>query len=137
MERMKFALSVLLLFIGACFPLFGTNATYSFSGVASDGRAVTFGFTVPAPISSSTLLGAAQVSCAPACDAVGMFPNALAGYDLAVFDLRNPGLISIPLGFLAVILGSLLYRDKRAEEMRDELYVRTNTGILASKAAAH
>lgn len=87
---MKFALSVLLLFIGACFPVFGTNATYSFSGVASDGRAVTFGFTVPAPISSSTLLGAGQVSCAPACDAVGMFPNALAGYDLAVFDLRNP-----------------------------------------------
>ena len=41
--------------------------------------------------------------------------------------------ISIPLGFLAVILGSLLYRDKRAEDMWDELYVRQNTGILAGE----
>ena len=40
-------------------------------------------------------------------------------------------------GFLAVIIGSLLYRDKRAEDMWDELYVRQNTGILAAKAAAH
>ena len=30
-----------------------------------------------------------------------------------------------------MILGSLLYRDKRAEDMWDELYVRQNTGILA------
>ncbi len=48
-----------------------------------------------------------------------------------------PGIISIPLGFLAVILGSLLYRDRRAEDMWDELYARQNTGILAAKAAAH
>ena len=54
-----------------------------------------------------------------------------------LFELRNPGLISIPLGFIAVILGSLLYRDKRAEDMWDELYARQNTGILAAKAAAH
>ena len=44
-----------------------------------------------------------------------------------------PGLISIPLGFLAVILGSLLYRDKRAEDMWDELYARQNTGILVAE----
>jgi cation/acetate symporter len=36
-----------------------------------------------------------------------------------------------------VIVGSLLYRDKRAEDMWDELYVRQNTGILAAKPAAH
>ena len=36
-----------------------------------------------------------------------------------------------------MIIGSLLYRDKRAEDMWDELYVRQNTGILATKAAAH
>jgi cation/acetate symporter len=55
----------------------------------------------------------------------------------SLVGLENPGLISIPLGFLAVILGSLLYRDRRAEEMWDELYVRQNTGILAAKAHAH
>ena len=63
--------------------------------------------------------------------------TSLVGLDKPWFELRNPGLVSIPLGFLAVILGSLLYRDKRAEDMWDELYARQNTGILAAKAAAH
>ncbi|MCA3218929.1 MAG: cation acetate symporter [Burkholderiales bacterium] len=63
--------------------------------------------------------------------------TSLVGLEAPLFSLRNPGLISIPLGFLAVILGSLLYRDKRAEEMWEELYVRQNTGILAAKAHAH
>jgi cation/acetate symporter len=63
--------------------------------------------------------------------------TSLVGLEKPLFELRNPGLISIPLGFLAVVLGSLLYRDKRAEEMWDELYVRQNTGILAAKAHAH
>lgn len=63
--------------------------------------------------------------------------TSIVGLEKPLFDLKNPGLISIPLGFLAVILGSLLYRDKRAEDMWDELYVRQNTGILVSKASAH
>jgi cation/acetate symporter len=63
--------------------------------------------------------------------------TSLVGLEKPLFELKNPGLISIPLGFLAVILGSLLYRDRRAEEMWDELYVRQNTGILAAKAHAH
>jgi cation/acetate symporter len=68
---------------------------------------------------------------------VGESRTSIMGLEKPLFELRNPGLISIPLGFLAVILGSLLYRDKRAEDMWDELYVRQNTGILAAKAAAH
>ena len=63
--------------------------------------------------------------------------TSIVGLEKPLFDLRNPGIISIPLGFLAVILGSLMYRDKRAEDMWDELYVRQNTGILAAKATAH
>jgi cation/acetate symporter len=63
--------------------------------------------------------------------------TSLVGLEEPLFSLRNPGIISIPLGFLAVIVGSLLYRDKRAEDMWDELYVRQNTGILAAKAHAH
>jgi len=68
---------------------------------------------------------------------IGSSRTSIMGLEKPLFELRNPGLVSIPLGFLAVILGSLLYRDKRAEDMWDELYVRQNTGILASKAAAH
>ncbi len=63
--------------------------------------------------------------------------TSMVGLEKPLFELKNPGLISIPLGFLAVFLGSLLYRDKRAEDMWDELYVRQNTGILAAKAQAH
>jgi cation/acetate symporter len=63
--------------------------------------------------------------------------TSIMGLEKPLFELRNPGLISIPLGFLAVILGSLLYRDKRADDMWDELYVRQTTGILAAKAQAH
>lgn len=61
----------------------------------------------------------------------------LVGLKKPLIELRNPGLISIPLGFLAVLIGSLLYRDRRAEEMWDELYVRSNTGIGRAAAAAH
>ena len=63
--------------------------------------------------------------------------TSIVGLEKPLFELRNPGLVSIPLGFLAVILGSLLYRDRRADDMWDELYARQNTGILAAKAAAH
>ncbi|BCB28760.1 cation acetate symporter [Sulfurimicrobium lacus] len=63
--------------------------------------------------------------------------TSLMGLEKPFFLLKNPGLLSIPLGFLMVILGSLLTRDKRADEMWDELYVRQNTGINAEAATAH
>ncbi len=63
--------------------------------------------------------------------------TSMMGLEKPYFLLKNPGLISIPLGFLVVIIGSLLFRDKRSEEMWDELYVRQNTGINAEAASAH
>src|SRR5512137_1752433 len=63
--------------------------------------------------------------------------TSLLGLEKPLFTLKNPGIISIPLGFLAVLLGSLLFRDKRSEEMWPEVYARQNTGILVSKAASH
>jgi cation/acetate symporter len=63
--------------------------------------------------------------------------TSIMGLEKPFFLLKNPGLISIPLGFLLVILGSLFTKDKRAEEMWDELYVRQNTGINAEAASAH
>jgi cation/acetate symporter len=63
--------------------------------------------------------------------------TSMMGLEKPYFLLKNPGLISIPLGFLVVIVGSLLFRDKRSEEMWDELYVRQNTGINAEGASAH
>ncbi len=61
--------------------------------------------------------------------------TSIVGLAAPLFPLRNPGLISIPLGFLAVILGSLLYRDPRAESRWHELYVRQHTGIGAARSS--
>jgi cation/acetate symporter len=70
-------------------------------------------------------------------DKWGSQTTSFMGLEKPLFKLKNPGLISIPLGFLAVILGSLLYRDKRAEQMWNEVYARQNTGLLVSKSTAH
>ena len=69
--------------------------------------------------------------------ALGGETKSMVGLEKPLFELKNPGLYSIPLGFLCVIIGSLLYKDRRAEEMWDELYVRQNTGIHAEAASAH
>ena len=55
--------------------------------------------------------------------------TSILGLEKPLFRLKNPGIISIPLGFLMVILFSLLTRDKRAEDLWEELYVRQNTGL--------
>jgi cation/acetate symporter len=63
---------------------------------------------------------------------VAKFANqrtSIMGLEKPLFRLKNPGIISIPLGFLMVILFSLLTRDKRAEDLWEELYVRQNTGL--------
>jgi cation/acetate symporter len=54
-----------------------------------------------------------------------------------IFPLENPGIISIPLGFLGAVLGTLLSREPEAEAKYDELNVRANTGIGAEKAVSH
>jgi cation/acetate symporter len=79
----------------------------------------------------------AKASAEATINALGGATSSIVGLSEPLFPLRNPGLISIPLGFLAVVIGSLLYRDRRAEEMWDELYVRSNTGIGRAAAAAH
>jgi cation/acetate symporter len=51
-----------------------------------------------------------------------------------IFPLENPGILSIPLGFLGAILGTLTGREPEAEEKYDELLVRASTGLGAEKA---
>jgi cation/acetate symporter len=63
--------------------------------------------------------------------------KSILGLDAPLFNLKNPGIVSIPLGFIAAILGTLLFPNKRAEEMFDELYVRQNTGLGMAKAVDH
>ncbi len=53
--------------------------------------------------------------------------------DFAWFPLRNPGLISIPIGFLCGILGTLLSKDTSSQDRYPELEVRSLTGAGAEK----
>ena len=55
------------------------------------------------------------------------------------YDLANPGIVSIPLGFLGCYLGTVLSarREQRAERSFHELYVRSETGIGAEGAVVH
>ena len=56
------------------------------------------------------------------------------GGALSWYSLANPGLISIPLGFIGCFLGTMLSREPAAEAKFDELKVRAETG-LGSEAA--
>ncbi|OHB33660.1 MAG: cation acetate symporter, partial [Desulfuromonadaceae bacterium GWB2_53_15] len=60
--------------------------------------------------------------------------TSMMGLDKPLFTLKNPGIVSIPLGFIAAILGCLMFPNKRSEEMFDEVYVRQNTGLGMAKA---
>jgi cation/acetate symporter len=53
------------------------------------------------------------------------------------YDLNNPGIISIPLGFLGCIVGTLLSRERKTERTFHELYVRSETGLGAEKALGY
>lgn len=68
---------------------------------------------------------------------LGPGTTSLVGLEAPLFALRNPGLVSIPLGFLAVVIGSLCYRDRRADDKWHELHVRANTGLGRAGARGH
>ncbi|SRR5579862_581267 len=55
----------------------------------------------------------------------------------AIFPLSNPGIVSIPLGFIGAVLACLLTREPAAEAKFAELKVRAHTGIGAEKAIIH
>ena len=53
------------------------------------------------------------------------------------FPLKNPGIVSIPLGFLAAWIATLMSNDRTSELKFAELTVRANTGLGAEKATSH
>jgi len=54
-----------------------------------------------------------------------------------LFPLENPGIVSIPLGFIAAVIGTFLSSEHTSQEKFNELLVRSNTGLGAEKAVAH
>ncbi|QDH10626.1 cation acetate symporter [Nocardioides dongxiaopingii] len=57
--------------------------------------------------------------------------------DISWFPLENPGIVSIPLGFLFGIIGTLSKREPAAEDRYTELEVRALTGSGSEKATSH
>ncbi|WP_022910774.1 solute symporter family protein [Aestuariimicrobium kwangyangense] len=62
-----------------------------------------------------------------------MFPDA----DFAWFPLDNPAIVSVPLGFLLGILGTLLSKEQPNLDKQAEMEVRSMTGAGAEGAIAH
>nr|PZN46505.1 MAG: cation acetate symporter [Actinomycetota bacterium] len=61
-----------------------------------------------------------------------LFPDA----NFAWFPLENPGIVSIPLGFLCGYLGTILSKEYNAQKFA-EIEVRSLTGAGAEKAISH
>ena len=54
-----------------------------------------------------------------------------------IFPLKNPALVSIPLGLIATWFGTVLSKEKASGEKFVELTVRAQTGLGAEKASEH
>lgn len=63
--------------------------------------------------------------------------TSMVGLSEPLISLRNPGLISIPVGFALVIVFSLLMPSTYSSSRWAELAVRRETGYGAAKAVAH
>ena len=63
--------------------------------------------------------------------------TSIVGLSAPLISLRNPGIISIPIGFLLVFLVSLFTRDLTASSRWAELVVRRETGYGAATASDH
>ncbi|QNO37583.1 cation acetate symporter [Protaetiibacter sp. SSC-01] len=59
------------------------------------------------------------------------------GADFAIWPLSNPGIVSIPLAFLAGLIATLASRSKEDPAKQSEMEVRSLTGIGAEKATQH
>ncbi|MGP4113244.1 solute symporter family protein [Streptomyces sp. 4N509B] len=66
-------------------------------------------------------------------NSLALFPE---GVDFHWFPLENPGLVSIPLGFLFAVVGTLLSKESNPERFA-QLQVRALTGAGAEKASQH
>ncbi len=67
----------------------------------------------------------------------GTATSMITSANFAWFPLRNPGIVSIPFGFLCGIVGTLVSKDTSSQDRFDELEVRSLTGAGAEKATAH
>ena len=59
------------------------------------------------------------------------------GADFALFPLTSPGLVSIPLAFLAGIVATFMGKPDNFEDLAAEMEVRSLTGVGTEAAVDH
>jgi cation/acetate symporter len=59
------------------------------------------------------------------------------GIDIAIWPMNNPGIVSIPLGFILGWLGTITSTRKESPQLAAEMEVRSLTGFGAEKATEH
>jgi cation/acetate symporter len=80
------------------------------------------------------LRAAAQASL----DGLGQTTTSIVGLQRPLINLRNPGIVSIPLGVIFLIFGSLIYsRGPTADDKWRELVFRRDSGVGIDKAVGH
>ncbi|MDY0112780.1 MAG: cation acetate symporter [Corynebacterium sp.] len=67
----------------------------------------------------------------------GLETSMVPGADWAFFPLQNPGLVSIPLGFLAGIIGTFVGKPDNMDDLQAEMEVRSLTGVGTEAAVDH
>jgi cation/acetate symporter len=77
------------------------------------------------------------VSGAPVNEATGLSTSMIQGVDFHWFPLNNPGIISIPAGFLLGWLGTITSRRREDPAVAAEMEVRSMTGYGAEGATKH
>jgi cation/acetate symporter len=63
-------------------------------------------------------------------------PDSVTGSPIG-WNLANPGIVSIPLGFLGCWLGTVMSKERGNESEFHELYVRSETGLGSEEAVVH
>ena len=77
------------------------------------------------------------VSGAPVNEATGLSTSMIQGVDFHWFPLNNPGIISIPVGFLLGWLGTVTSKRREDAAVAAEMEVRSLTGYGAEGATKH
>ena len=67
----------------------------------------------------------------------GLETSMVPGADWAWFPLQNPGLVSIPLGFLAGVVGTFVGKPDNLDDLQAEMEVRSLTGVGTEAAVDH
>ena len=63
--------------------------------------------------------------------------RSMVGLTRPLIELRNPGIVSIPIGFLLIFVFSLLYPSRYSQSRWVELCVRRETGLGVAEASSH